>query len=60
MAGSYNHIVDEHNNFIGTDLLDNMGDAYEALEECYKIIQSLSCWDVSSIQEAIDDLHRQK
>ena len=39
MAGSYQHIVDKQNNFLGDVdeelLLDNLGDTYEALEECY-------------------------
>jgi len=42
MAGSYRHITDHNNNFIGIDLIDNLGDAHEALEECYHIIKNLS------------------
>lgn len=42
MAGSYDHIVDKEGRFIGTRLIDNLGDAYEALEECYGMIQWLA------------------
>jgi hypothetical protein len=37
MAGSLSHIVAEDGSF-RFDLLDNMGDCYEALEECFDII----------------------
>jgi hypothetical protein len=43
MAGSYLHICDEGTgDFIGVDMLDNMGDAYEALEECFYMIRYLA------------------
>jgi len=41
MAGSYRHITNSANEFMGIDLIDNLGDAYEALEECYQIIKEL-------------------
>jgi len=41
MAGSYRHVTNENNEFIGIDLIENLGDAYEALEDCYKIIKYL-------------------
>lgn len=52
MAGSYRHITDRDNNFIGIDLIDNLGDAHEALEECYDIIQYLSSGDKQKIFDA--------
>lgn len=52
MAGSYKHIVDNNNNFKGVDLLDHMGDAHEALEECWHIIDILSEGDRGKINEA--------
>ena len=55
MAGSYKHIVDESGEFIGTDLLGNLGDAYEALEECYYMIQYLAKYDEEKIKEAHDE-----
>ena len=52
MAGSYRHVTDENNRFLGVDLLDNLGDAYEALEECYMMIKYLSGGDTRKIHEA--------
>ena len=40
MAGSLNHIVAEDGSF-SFDLIENLGDAYEALEECHQIIAFL-------------------
>ena len=42
MAGSFKHIIDKDLKFRGTDLLDNLGDCYEALEECYDMIMHLT------------------
>ncbi len=39
MAGSFEHIVNEKGNFY-MDLIENMGDAHEALEECFEIIKA--------------------
>jgi hypothetical protein len=55
MAGSYRHITDSENRFIGTDLIENIGDAHEALEECYLMIQHLSGSDKQRIFEAWRD-----
>lgn len=52
MAGSYRHIADPDNKFRGIDLIDNLGDAHEALEECYDIIEFLSGGDKQTIYEA--------
>lgn len=52
MAGSYKHIVNSKNEFLGIDLIDNLGDAHEALEECYKMICILADGDLSKIFEA--------
>lgn len=53
MAGSYGHIVSKKGRkFLGTSLLDNMGDAYEALEECYLMIEELSGGDQAKIDAA--------
>ena len=38
MAGSWGHITDEQGRFAGTRLIENLGDAYEALEQCYGMI----------------------
>lgn len=43
MAGSWKHIVNEDDGkFIGIRFLDNLGDAAEALEECYGMIHFLA------------------
>lgn len=57
MSGSYRHVVDSHNNFRGLDSIDNLGDAYEAIEEMYDMIQYLSGGDLRKIHEAWRDGH---
>lgn len=52
MAGSYLHVTGPDLSFIGTDLIDNLGDAYEALEECHAMITYLTGNDRSKIHEA--------
>lgn len=52
MAGSYRHITKEDGSFCGMDLLDNLGDAQEALEECYNMIQWLTNGDKTKIYDA--------
>ena len=42
MAGSYRHIVEDDGSFRGMDLIENLGDAHEALKECYEMIQYLT------------------
>lgn len=52
MAGSYRHIIDEDNKFRGVDLLDHLGDAYEALQECHWMINHLCSGDKEKVFEA--------
>ena len=40
MAGRIDHLSDEDGKFT-MDLIENMGDAHEALEECYTVINKL-------------------
>jgi len=42
MAGSLNHIVDDDTGKFTMKNIENLGDAQEALEECYEIISTLS------------------
>lgn len=42
MAGSWKHLVTKKGKFRGVSLIDNLGDAYEALEECYGMIHWLA------------------
>ena len=41
MAGSLNHIIDDDTGGFSMGTIDNMGDAHEALEDCYDIIALL-------------------
>lgn len=41
MAGSLAHITDDSDGSFRVDLIENLGDAYEALEECHQIIAYL-------------------
>ncbi len=52
MAGSYKHIINDDGSFRGVDLLDDLGDAYEALEECFDMLKFLSGGDKTKIFEA--------
>ena len=56
MAGSYLHCIktfkDGTYRFLGVDLLDGLGDAYEALEEMFDMIEHLSGGDRAKILEA--------
>jgi len=38
MAGSWDHMVDDAGQFTGTTALENLGDCYEALEQCYGMV----------------------
>ncbi len=58
MAGSYRHITNDDGTFAGTALLDHMGDAYEALEECHHMITVLSGGDVQLIAHAVASAQR--
>lgn len=51
MAGSLKHIIDTDGTFT-MDLIDNLGDAYEALEECYSLIVELSGGDMTKVSAA--------
>jgi hypothetical protein len=49
MAGSYGHITDKDGKFIGVELLDHLGDAHGALEQCIAMINYLSGGDKQKI-----------
>jgi len=51
MAGSFHHIINDRGDFIGTSLIDNLGDAYEALEECWSFIHILSNGDLTKLSD---------
>lgn len=53
MAGSLNHIIDDRGRFT-MDTIENLGDAHEALEECFAIILELSGGDMAKVSAACD------
>lgn len=48
MAGSLNHIIGADGRFT-MDSIENLGDAYEALEECFNLIYTLSGGDQRTV-----------
>lgn len=56
MAGSWNHIITDDGALISNedfpDMIENLGDAYEACEECYGMVLFLSNGDPAKIEEA--------
>jgi hypothetical protein len=52
MAGSYLHIIDHNGKYRGVDLINHLGDADEALEECHAMIEILTGGDKNKIFEA--------
>lgn len=51
MAGSLNHIVNDHGAFTMATI-ENMGDAHEALEECFDLIALLVDGDREKLWQA--------
>ena len=51
MAGSLSHIVDANGSFT-MELIENLGDAHEALEECFALIYELAGGDSDKISTA--------
>ena len=56
MAGSLAHITDDDGSFT-MDLIENLGDAHEALEECFNIIQHITGGDETIISMACEELN---
>ena len=58
MAGSYRHVTNKNgklrSNVEFLNYIENLGDAYEAIEEMYYMIQYLSNGDADSINEALE------
>ena len=53
MAGSLDHIVGDDGRF-RMDLIENLGDAHEALEECFHIIRHLTGGDPGPVCQELD------
>lgn len=60
MGGSYRHIADAQNNFLGVKLIEDLGDAHEAIEELYYMILHLTGGDKTKIHEAWRDGYARK
>lgn len=56
MAGSLAHIVSENGTF-RMDLIENLGDAHEALDECFKIIFEISGGKREEVNSFLRELH---
>ncbi len=56
MAGSLNHIVDSDTGQFTMDGIENLGDAYEALEECFDIILAMSSGTMKEVNEYCEGL----
>ena len=51
MAGSLRHIVDSDTGKFTMDCLDHMGDAREALSECFHLIIAMTGGDMDEVNE---------
>ena len=56
MAGSLNHIVNSDTGEFCFDSIENLGDAREALEECFYLIIALTCGKKEAINNQLDFL----
>ncbi len=56
MAGSINHIVDPETGEFTMELIENLGDAHEALEECYMFIYTVSNGEKELINPILEGL----
>lgn len=64
MAGSYGHVVNDAGALLEfkpfTDMIENLGDAYEAVEEMYWMIHYLAAGDPAKILEANNAFYKGK
>ena len=63
MAGSYKHCTNEDGSFRSedfTDLIENLGDAYEACEEMHWMINYLAGGDKTKIEEALEAFYAEQ
>ncbi len=56
MAGSLSHIVGRDGHFT-MSLIENLGDAHEALEQCYLLIIELSGGDMGKVSAACNQFN---
>ena len=60
MAGSYDHLRNDDTGAFRFDLIENLGDAHEACEECFYIIDWLTGGDQSKVKAALADYYADK
>ena len=60
MAGSWSHVTNHDGSFAGIDLIDNLGDAHEALEEMHGIIMVLAEGSLPAIEHAVEVARTQR
>lgn len=53
MAGSLNHIVNPKDGTFRMGGIENLGDAHEALDECFKLIYKLSHGDIDIVNASL-------
>ena len=56
MAGSLMHIVDAETGRFRMDLIENLGDAHEALEDCFMIIHEMTGGSMEEVNGYCGDL----
>ena len=54
MAGSLAHIVDSETGGFTMEYIENLGDAHEALWECFHIIYVLTDGDMKKVNDVCD------
>lgn len=64
MAGSYKHVTTKNGKLISNEkfpeMIENLGDAYEAVEEMYHMIQFLSRGDKNKIEKARKQTYKKR
>jgi len=64
MAGSYKHCVTDSGELLEwsqfVDMIENLGDAFEAVEEMHWMIRYLANGDQAKIKEALDAFYKNK
>lgn len=64
MAGSYKHVTTENGELISNgkfaEMIENIGDAYEVVEEMYHMIQFLARGDKDKIEKARKQIYEKR
>jgi len=56
MGGSLNHIVNADTGKFMMDAIENLGDAHEALEECFQLIKAITGGNRDVVNEYCEGL----